>query len=228
MPACASIVGDELTAETEPSVSLTLPCNSWPTLRRFRMPSGLATAGDLAARIAEEFSLNVRGAEELQLIMDGFAVLPGSAADVIRDGDLVKVQRAPGQRSGPRAKAHAVSKPAGGSAGTTDGAAGAPQQAAGGQQLSRKRKAAAPAQQQPRPAKKPATAATATAAPDSSSSDESSSEEDASSSDDDESSDEAATSLGKLQLRLLAGTVWPAPHCQDAKPKDDTYKLRGE
>jgi hypothetical protein len=186
------------------------------------MPSGLATAGDLAARIAEEFSLDVRDAEELQLIMDGFAVLPGSAADVIRDGDLVKVQRAPGQRPGPRAQAHAVSKPAGGAAGRPS-AAGAPQQAAGGQQPSRKRKAAAPAQQQPRPAKKPATAAAATAAPDSSSSsDESSSEEDASSSDD-ESSDEAATSSGMLQLQLDAG--WCDLHEVVLVPKENPHEL---
>ena len=189
---------------------------SWPILRRFRMPSGLATAGDLAARIAEEFSLNVRGAEELQLIMDGFAVLPGSAADVIRDGDLVKVQRAPAQRSAPRAQAHAISKPAGGTA-AKPGAASEPQQAAGAQQPSRKRKAAAPAQQQPRPAKKPATAAAATAAPESSSSDESSSEEEASSSD--QSTDDAASSSGMLQLQLLTGTVRSARSCCDAEPK---------
>jgi hypothetical protein len=153
------------------------------------MPTGLVTAGDLAASIAGEFSLNVRSAEELQLIMDGFAVLPGSAVDVIRDGDLVKVQRAPGQRAGPRVQTDATNKTAGRNTGKP-GTAGALQQADGDQPPSRKRKAAAPAQQH-MPAKKPAVAAAIAAVADSSSSDDSSSEE------------EASSSSGMLQMRLL-------------------------
>lgn len=155
---------------------------------RFQMPAGLATAGDLAAAVAEEFSLSVRGAEELQLVMDGFAVLPGSAVDVIRDGDLVNVQRVPRQR--------AAGKAAGGM--ITDKPAAAllgPPAAAAGQQ-SRKRKAAAPAEQA-RPAKKPAAAAAAPAAAapaeEWSSSDDSSSEESSSS---EEDSDEDSSSSG--------------------------------
>lgn len=153
------------------------------------MPTGLATVGELAGAISEEFGLSVSGAGELQMIMDGFALLPGSAASLIRDGDLVKVQRAPSQRpAGQGAVGAGKKQPLAKAAGKLVLALAGPP-TAGGAQASRKRKAAAPAQQ-PRPAKKPAAAVTAPAGSSSSeeesseasSSAESASEEDSSSS----------------------------------------------
>ncbi len=169
-------------------------------LCRFQPPAGLATAGDLAAAIAEDFGLAVASADELQLVMDGFAVLPGSGAGVIRDGDLVKVQRVP--RPQGWAAAGNVAAKAGVKGGAVLLAITAPPAAAASGQPCRKRKAAAPAQQA-RPVKKPAAAAVAPAAAavSDSSSEESPSSEESSSEEEsleEESSGRSSSSSGQF------------------------------
>lgn len=185
---------------------------------RFQPPAGLATAGDLAAAIADEFGLAVTSADELLLAMDGFAVLPGSGAGVVRDGDLVKVQRVPGPQAPGKAGTAAGRAAVKGAAATL--ALAAPPAAAAGGQASRKRKAATPAQHA-RPAKRPAAAATlaaavaAPAAAEDSSSEESSSEESSSSdqesSSEEESSDSKSSSSSGLRLGLQGrlSCIWP-------------------
>lgn len=195
----------------------------------FQMPTGLATVGELAGAICEEFGLSVSGAGGLQMIMDGFALLPGSAVSLIRDGDLVKVQRAPSQWPAGQAAVGAAQKQPPAKPATKPVLALAGPPAAGGAQASCKRKAAAPAQQS-RPTKKPAAAVAAPAEPSSSeeeSSDASSSAESASTEDSSSSGEDDQGSQPAAVLAAAAAAATKRPS-RNARRKAIKRRLRRE